>query len=69
MLPAIDDFALSKLKKNQKIAAVVRPKRVCAERIPIAVVFALRGSIGMLEKFTVLYFWLDCCFFILANSV
>jgi hypothetical protein len=39
MLPAIDDFALSKLKKNQKIAAVVRPKRVCAERIPIAVVF------------------------------
>ena len=51
-LPRREDFALSKLKKNQKIAAVARPKKVCAERIPIAVVFALSGSIGMLEKFT-----------------
>ena len=69
ILPAIDDFALSKLKKNQKIAAVERPKRACAEMIPIAVVFALSGSIGMIEKFTVLCFWLGCCFFVLVNSV
>jgi hypothetical protein len=56
MLPAIDDFALSKLRKNQNIPAVTMPKTNCAERIPIAVVFALSGSTGMIEKFTVLFF-------------
>ena len=53
-LPAIEDFALSKLKKSQNIAAVTRPKASCAERIPMAVVFALSDSTGMTEKFTVL---------------
>ena len=69
MLPAIDDFALSKLRKNQNIPAVTMPKTNCAERIPIAVVFALSGSTGMIEKFTMLSFRFSCWFFILPNSV
>jgi F0F1-type ATP synthase assembly protein I len=56
MLPAIEDFALSKLIKNQNIAAVTRPKTNCAERIPIAVVFVLSSStaIGILSAQLVL---------------
>ena len=69
MLPEIEDFALSKLKKNQNIAAVTRPKTNCAERIPIAVVFALSGSISMIEKITLLCFGFSCWFFALFNSI
>ena len=59
-LPATEDFALSKLKKNQNSPAVKRPKTNCAERIPIAIVFALSGSIGMIEKITLLFFRFSC---------
>ena len=52
MLPEIEDYALSKLKKNQNIPAATRPKINCTERIPIAVVIALSGSIGMIENVT-----------------
>lgn len=68
-LPAIEDFALSKLKKNQNKPAVKMPKANCAERIPIAVFFALSGSIGMIEKDQVLCFSFSCWFFALLNSV
>ena len=58
-----------KIKKNQNIAAVKKPKLNCAERIPMAVVFALSGSIGMIEKIILLCFRFSCWFFALFNSV
>jgi len=68
-LPATEDFALSKLKKNQNKPAVKRPKASCAEIIPIAVVFALSGSIDMIEKDQVLSFGFGCWFSALFNSI